>query len=246
MEETITLQDIFKTLKKRLSLIIILTIIALAISAVVSYFVITPIYQSSTQILINQEKTEVNTFSSQDIETNLQLINTYNVIIKSPAILSLVIDELDLNTTPAALTNKITVNNAEDSQVVNITVQDPDPQRAVDIANKTAQVFQAQIKTLMQVDNVSVLTPAVLGDNPSPVKPDPMLNMAIAAVIGLMLGVGLAFLLEYLDTTVKTEEDIEELLNLPVLGLISNISEKDLQDTKLEVIDRRKRLWNAN
>ncbi|MBD7943260.1 MULTISPECIES: YveK family protein [Psychrobacillus] len=242
MEETITLQDIFKTLKKRLSLIIILTIIALAISAVVSYFVITPIYQSSTQILINQEKTEVNTFSSQDIETNLQLINTYNVIIKSPAILSLVIDELDLNTTPAALTNKITVNNAEDSQVVNITVQDPDPQRAVDIANKTAQVFQAQIKTLMQVDNVSVLTPAVLGDNPSPVKPDPMLNMAIAAVIGLMLGVGLAFLLEYLDTTVKTEEDIEELLNLPVLGLISNISEKDLQDTKLEVIDRRKRL----
>ncbi|WP_342578084.1 Wzz/FepE/Etk N-terminal domain-containing protein [Psychrobacillus sp. FSL K6-2843] len=242
MEETITLQDIFKTLKKRLSLIIILTIIALAISAVVSYFVITPIYQSSTQILINQEKTEVNTFSSQDIETNLQLINTYNVIIKSPAILSLVIDELDLNTTPAALTNKITVNNAEDSQVVNITVQDPDPQRAVDIANKTAQVFQAQIKTLMQVDNVSVLTPAVLGDNPSPVKPDPMLNMAIAAVIGLMLGVGLAFLLEYLDTTVKTEEDIEELLKLPVLGLISNISEKDLQDTKLEVIDRRKRL----
>ena len=242
MKETITLQDIFKTLKKRLSLIIILTIIALAISAVVSYFVITPIYQSSTQILINQEKTEVNTFSSQDIETNLQLINTYNVIIKSPAILSLVIDELDLNTTPAALTNKITVNNAEDSQVVNITVQDPDPQRAVDIANKTAQVFQAQIKTLMQVDNVSVLTPAVLGDNPSPVKPDPMLNMAIAAVIGLMLGVGLAFLLEYLDTTVKTEEDIEELLNLPVLGLISNISEKDLQDTKLEVIDRRKRL----
>ncbi len=242
MEETITLQDIFKTLKKRLSLIIILTIIALAISAVVSYFVITPIYQSSTQILINQEKTEVNTFSSQDIETNLQLINTYNVIIKSPAILSLVIDELDLNTTPAALTNKITVNNAEDSQVVNITVQDPDPQRAVDIANKTAQVFQAQIKTLMQVDNVSVLTPAVLGDNPSPVKPDPMLNMAIAAVIGLMLGVGFAFLLEYLDTTVKTEEDIEELLNLPVLGLISNISEKDLQDTKLEVIDRRKRL----
>lgn len=242
MKETITIQDIFKTIKKRLSLIVILTIIALAISAIVSYFVLTPIYQSSTQILVSQEKTEVNSFSSQDIQTNLQLINTYNVIIKSPAILSLVIDELDLNTTAAALTNKITVSNAEDSQVVNITVQDPDPQRAVDIANKTAEVFQTQIKTLMQVNNVSVLTPAILGDNPSPVKPDPMLNMAIAAVIGLMLGVGLAFLLEYLDTTVKTEEDIEEILNLPVLGLISNITEKDLQGSQLEVIDRRKRL----
>ena len=242
MKETITIQDIFKTIKKRLSLIVILTIIALAISAIVSYVVLTPIYQSSTQILVSQEKTEVNSFSSQDIETNLQLINTYNVIIKSPAILSLVIDELELNTTAAALTNKITVSNAEDSQVVNITVQDPDPQKAVDIANKTAEVFQAQIKTLMQVNNVSILTPAVLGDNPTPVKPDPMLNMAIAAVIGMMLGVGLAFLLEYLDTTVKTEDDIEELLQLPVLGLISNISEKDLQSTKLEVIDRRKRL----
>ncbi|MER2261598.1 MAG: Wzz/FepE/Etk N-terminal domain-containing protein [Psychrobacillus sp.] len=242
MKETITIQDIFKTIKKRLSLIVILTIIALAISAIVSYFVLTPIYQSSTQILVSQEKTEVNSFSSQDIQTNLQLINTYNVIIKSPAILSLVIDELDLNTTAAALTNKITVSNAEDSQVVNITVQDPDPQRAVDIANKTAEVFQTQIKTLMQVNNVSVLTPAILGDNPSPVKPDPMLNMAIAAVIGMMLGVGLAFLLEYLDTTVKTEEDIEEILNLPVLGLISNITEKDLQGSQLEVIDRRKRL----
>lgn len=242
MKETITIQDIFKTIKKRLSLIVILTIIALAISAIVSYFVLTPTYQSSTQILVSQEKTEVNSFSSQDIETNLQLINTYNVIIKSPAILSLVIDELDLNTTAAALTNKITVSNAEDSQVVNITVQDPDPQRAVDIANKTAEVFQTQIKTLMQVNNVSVLTPAVLGDNPSPVKPDPMLNLAIAVVIGMMLGVGLAFLLEYLDTTVKTEEDIEEILNLPVLGLISNISEEDLQSTKLDVIDRRKRL----
>ena len=242
MKETITIQDIFKTIKKRLSLIVILTIIALTISAIVSYFVLTPIYQSSTQILVSQEKTEVNSFSSQDIQTNLQLINTYNVIIKSPAILSLVIDELDLNTTAAALTNKITVSNAEDSQVVNITVQDPDPQRAVDIANKTAEVFQTQIKTLMQVNNVSVLTPAILGDNPSPVKPDPMLNMAIAAVIGMMLGVGLAFLLEYLDTTVKTEEDIEEILNLPVLGLISNITEKDLQGSQLEVIDRRKRL----
>lgn len=241
MEETISLQDLFKTLKKRLALIIVMTILAITISGVVSFLLLTPIYQSSTQILVNQEKTDATNFNSQEIQANLQLINTYNVIIKSPAILSLVIEELDLDTTTGALTEQISVNNAENSQVVNITVQDPDPKRAVDIANMTAEVFQTEIKNLMKVDNVSVLTPAILSDNPSPVKPNPMLNMAIGAVIGLMLGVGITFLLEYLDTTVKNEQDVEDILDLPVLGLISVISDKDLQSTKLEVASRRKR-----
>lgn len=241
MEETISLQDLFKTLKKRLLLIILTTILAITASGVVSFLFLTPIYQSSTQILVNQEKADISTFNSQDIQTNLQLINTYNVIIKSPAILSKVIEQLDLNTTPSALTNQITVKNEQNSQVVNITVQDANPNIAVDIANTTASVFQKEIKNLMKVDNVSILTPALVGEDPSPVKPDPMLNMAIAAVIGLMLGVGIAFLLEYLDTTVKNEQDVEELLNLPILGLISPITDKEILDTKVQVTKRRKR-----
>jgi len=241
MEETISLQDLFKTLKKRMTIIILLTIIAVTVSGLISFLLLTPIYQSSTQILINQEKTDVTAFNSQDIQTNLQLINTYNVIIKSPAILSKVIEQLDLDTTPTALNSQITVNNEQDSQVVNISVQDPNPSVAVDIANTTANVFQSEIVKLMKVDNVSILTPAILADNPAPVKPDPILNMAIAAVIGLMLGVGIAFLLEYLDTTVKSEQDVEELLNLPILGLISPISDKDLMDSKVQVTQRRKR-----
>jgi len=241
MEETISLQDLFKTLKKRMTLIILLTIIAVTVSGLISFLLLTPIYQSSTQILINQEKADVTAFNSQDIQTNLQLINTYNVIIKSPAILSKVIEQLDLDMTPTDLNSQITVNNEQDSQVVNISVQDPNPSVAVDIANTTANVFQNEIVKLMKVDNVSILTPAILADNPAPVKPDPILNMAIAAVIGLMLGVGIAFLLEYLDTTVKSEQDVEELLNLPILGLISPISDKDLMDSKVQVTQRRKR-----
>ena len=241
MEETISLQDLFKTLKKRMTLIILLTIIAVTVSGLISFLLLTPIYQSSTQILINQEKADVTAFNSQDIQTNLQLINTYNVIIKSPAILSKVIEQLDLDMTPTDLNSQITVNNEQDSQVVNISVQDPNPSVAVDIANTTANVFQNEIVKLMKVDNVSILTPAILADNPAPVKPDPILNMAIAAVIGLMLGVGIAFLLEYLDTTVKSEQDVEEHLNLPILGLISPISDKDLMDSKVQVTQRRKR-----
>lgn len=227
MEETISLQELFNTIKKRLGLIIGMLIAAVVIAAVVSYFFLTPIYQASTQILVNQQKVEQQAFNSQDIQTNLQLINTYNVIIKSPVILSKVIENLDLDTTPAALNSQITVNSEQNSQVVNVTVQDPEPHKAVDIANTTAEVFQEEIAKLMKVDNVNILSPAVFTENPKPVKPNPMLNMAIAAVIGLMAGVGIAFLLEYLDTTVKTEQDIEDVLGLPILGLVSPISDID-------------------
>ncbi|AMQ07897.1 YveK family protein [Sporosarcina psychrophila] len=241
MEETISLQDLIKTLRKRLILIIFAIILAVTIAGIVSYFFLTPIYQASTQILVNQEKSEQQQFNSQDIQTNLQLINTYNVIIKSPAILSKVIGNLDLNTTPAQLNSKVTVNSAQNSQVLNISVQDPEPHVAVDIANTTAEVFQEEIQKLMNVDNVNVLSPAVHVENPSPIKPNPKLNMAIAAVIGLMLGVGIAFLLEYLDTTVKTEQDIEELLGLPILGLISPITETDVPGAKGFLKQRRKK-----
>ena len=242
MEETISLQELFKTLRKRLILIISMVAVVVMIAGVISYFFLTPIYQASTQILVNQQKIEQQQFNSQDIQTNLQLINTYNVIIKSPAILSKVIENLDLDTTPAALTNKITVTNAQNSQVVNISVEDPEPFKAVDIANTTAQVFQEEIQKLMKVDNVNILSPAVHVENPSPIKPNPVLNMAIAAVIGLMLGVGIAFLLEYLDTSIKNEQDIEDILQLPILGLISPIPEINNVNVTSQIKSRRKRV----
>lgn len=240
MEETISLQDLFKTLKKRAILILLTMLLAVTVAGVISFMLLTPIYQASTQILVNQQKVEQNQFNAQDIQANLQLINTYNVIIKSPAILSKVIENLDLNTTPAALNGKIKVNSEQNSQVVNVSVQDPEPYMAVDIANTTAEVFQEEIQKLMNVDNVNILSPAVLADNPKPIKPDPFLNMAIATVIGLMLGVGIAFLLEYLDTTVKTEQDIEELLALPILGIVSPITDNDSPNLK-EAIQRKRR-----
>lgn len=230
MEETISLQELFTTLKKRLGLIAILTVLAVIIAGVISYTLLTPIYETSTQILVNQEKVEASQVINQNIQADLQLINTYSVIIKSPAILDQVAEQLDLDLTAEQLNQKITVSNAENSQVVNVAVQDEDPAVAVDIANTTANVFQTEITELMNVDNVSILSPAVLKDNPTPVAPNPMLNMAIAAVVGLMLGVGIAFLLEYLDTSIKNDQDIEDVLGVPVLGVISPIQE----DTNIE------------
>src|SRR5690606_8147308 len=181
-----------------------------------------------SQILVNQRNTESGQVTQADVRTNVELINTYSVIIKSPRILDIVIEELNLNMTSSQLADKIQVNSAENSQVVTVTATDPDPVMATNLANATVQVFEREVPSLMNVDNVNILTEAMLPDNPSPVSPNPLLNIAIAVVLGMMVGVGLAFLLEYLDNTFKSEEDIEKHLQLPVLGVVSFISEKDM------------------
>ncbi|MBY6052617.1 YveK family protein [Cytobacillus firmus] len=227
MEETISLKELLQTLRKRLLLILSITFVAVLVSGIVSFYFLTPIYQSSTQFLVNQAKDDQPVYNPGEIQTNLQLINTYNVIIKSPAILDIVKNNLDLDMTTEQLNSKITVGSQKDSQVVAITVQDADPKMAADIANTTVSVFQKEIKEIMNVNNVSILAKAEV--NSSPVKPNPYLNIAIAMVVGLMAGVGLAFLLEYFDNTVKDEQDIERNLDLPVLGVISIIDTAKVQ-----------------
>ncbi len=229
MEETISLKDLFETLKKRALLIITITVLAVLVSGVTSYFLLTPIYQSSTQLLVNQSKDEAAVYNNNQVQTNLQLIDTYNVIMKSPAILDKVIDELQLDMSVSALESKITVASEQNSQVVKVSVTDEDPVMAAKIANTVANTFQKEIVNIMNVDNVSILAKAEVSDSVSPIKPQPLMNIAIALVIGLMLGVGIAFLLEYLDNTIKTEQDIERILDLPIIGVIGEIEASHLQ-----------------
>jgi capsular polysaccharide biosynthesis protein len=246
MEETISLKELLETLKKRLWLIVSITAVFGIISAVVSYFFLTPIYQASTQILVNQVKSEQTFYNPSEVQTNLQLINTYNVIIKSPAILDIVADELDLNMTAAQLKEKIIVGSEKDSQVVNMSVQDPDPKVAAQIANKTAEVFKKEIINIMQVNNVSILAKADVGENPSPIKPQKAMNVAIAIVVGLMLGVGLAFLLEYFDNTIKNEQDIERILELPILGVIATIDDQKMEEMQEKRATRKTTVRGEN
>ena len=225
MEETISFKDLFLIVRKRLTMIIGITFIVTLISAIVSFYFITPVYQSSTQILVNQKR-EQGVVNAGDVQTNLQLVNTYNVIIKSPAILEKVKDQLKLDMSVQQLTNKVTVAAEKQSQVISITVEDTKPDLARDIANTTAAVFQAEVTKIMNIDNVTILSKADVVKGQSPVKPRPIINIAIAFVVGLILSGGLAFLLDYLDNTIKGEQDIETILGLPVLGVITQMEEK--------------------
>lgn len=234
MEETISLKDIFLALRKRWKLIFSLVFLSITISAVVSYFYLTPVYQASTQILVNQSNQNENGVNYSDVQQNLQLINTYNVIIKSPAILQLVIEELNLTYSVEKLSKKISVTNEQDSQVVNIIVQDEDISNAVAVANTTSIIFQKEIVNIMNIDNISILSKAIVQDNHIPIKPNPIINIAIAIAVSLMVGAGLSFLMEYLDNTLKEAQDVEKELNVPVLGVITVIDEKDKESRKLK------------
>ncbi|WP_445479706.1 YveK family protein [Lysinibacillus irui] len=223
MNEEMTIQSLVKVILKRWLLILMLTILSIGVALLISYFIQTPIYEAETQILVNQKSYENQQLvGAQNVDTDLRLINTYNVIIKSPVILAKVIEVLVLDTTPEELMRQIEVSSADNSQVVNIRVQDENSERAVKIANTIAEIFKEEIPVLMHVDNINILFVAQNSEHPVPVKPNKLLNLIIAAITGFSLAMVLAYFLETIDRTIKTEQDIE-VLSLPVIGVVSNI-----------------------
>ncbi|HEU4963697.1 MAG TPA: Wzz/FepE/Etk N-terminal domain-containing protein [Bacilli bacterium] len=210
----------WKIIRQRLKLILTLTAVAVLAAGLVSFFVLKPEYEATATILV-QSKSGNDQVAYNDVLVGQKLVKTYSEILKSRQIAEDVRQHLGLDLSNQQLLNKVRVTAANDSLVTSITVTDTKPEQAVAIANGFAQSFYANLGNIMKIDNVSILDEAKLPEHPAPVRPKPYLNMAIAFVLGLMAGVGLAFLLEFLDNTVKREEEIEELLGLPVLGVIA-------------------------
>ncbi|WP_214844337.1 YveK family protein [Exiguobacterium sp. s150] len=227
-EETISLGELFSILKRSKWLIASLTIVAALIAFLVSSFVISPTYEASTQVLVAPKETQNNMIDSSQIQSSVTLVNTYRVIIQSPAILEQV--QNNVVGAPENISNLISVNSEQNSQVINIKVQHTNPMLATDIANEISTVFSNEIKELMSVDNVKVLSNASVPM--FPVSPNILLNTAIAAVLGMMIGVAIAFLKIVLDRRIKTEQDVETILELPVLGSIPVIDRVEMQQQR--------------
>ena len=236
MEEEISLVELFKIFKKRLGLIINLAIVGLLLAAAYTFFVATPSYNATTQLLVNRTQ-ETEMIQQSDITTNVQLINTYSDIIRNPVILDPVIEELDLDATTDSLKEQISVTTAENSQVFSVQVTSDNPYTAAEIANTTATVFQGNLPTIMNVDNITVISEAVVNTNP--VSPNNLLNLAIGILLGGMLGVGIAFLLEFLDTSVKEEKFITDELGWSNLGRISLMSEEELKSDNRPLLSQK-------
>ncbi|MEK4621796.1 MULTISPECIES: YveK family protein [Priestia] len=225
MEEKTSIKGLFLVIQKRLPIILLLTVTLGIISGVISYFVLAPVYQASTQVLINQKDANNSSLNGMQIKTNTDLINTYSAILKSRTILEEVKNELNLSQSVDTLSQQITVNSQENSQVFSVIVEDKNAIEAAKIANTVSETFRKEIPNIMNIDNVTVLSKANLKDKMAPIEPHPITNVAVTLVIGFMTSIALAFLLEYMDNTIKNEADVEKLLGLPVLGCIEKIFE---------------------
>jgi len=230
LQMELDLRDYLHILKKRFWILAVIVIVACIITGLVSYLVIDPQYEASAKLIVNKQYNPNDQLDLNTVNLNIRLIDTYKEIIKTAAIMDKVVEDYpDLGYTPEQLIRKIQVSSVNNTQVMTLSIRDPDYKRAVETVNAVAYVFTEQISSIMTVDNVSILNEAKLPDDPEPVYPNPILNIAISFVVALMVGIGLVFLLEYLDDTIKTEQDVAAILQLPTLGTIPRLKKAEAE-----------------
>lgn len=211
---------------KRLWIIILLPLVAAGTSAFMSFYVMKPVYEAnSTLYVINRNPDSENRISYNELWVGGQLVKDYTELIKSRTVTSSVIKELELeDITPEQLAGMISVSSKNETRIIEISVRNNDPELAMEIADVISNVFIVKVAELMEVENVNIVDPAV--QPAEPVEPRPMINIAIALFTGFFMAVGIIFLTEYLDDTIKTDDDVERYLNIPVLA---NIPRLDLK-----------------
>ncbi|MDF2532094.1 MAG: hypothetical protein K0Q65_1675 [Clostridia bacterium] len=219
MEETIDLREYLYILKKRLWIVVLITFITTAASGVISFFVLEPVYQANTTLYVGKNISMDGNIGYQDVLLSGQLVKDYRELAKSRLVSNMVINELGLrDTTTIEIANMLGVNLRSDTRIIEITAQHMNPVFARDVANKVADVFKRKSVELIEVDNVQVID---IAETPTdPIKPNKMMNVAIGFILGVMIGLGLVFLMEYLDNTLKTANDVEKYLGLAVIGTI--------------------------
>lgn len=223
MAEEIDLRQCWEIIRKRWQFLVILPLVAALISGIVSCFFLKPVYQSSTTLIVGKKAQEegqaaIQMLDASVLQANLQLAKTYAAIAKSRTVEQNVINKLDLPLTVGELDKLISVNLIQSTEILEIQVKNTDPGLAAAIANTLAQEFSKAVINIKKVDSVSIVDSAVIPN--VPVKPNKQLNVLIAFIIGLIAAAGLVFLLDFLDNTVKTENDVEDLLEIPVIGVI--------------------------
>lgn len=219
MHEKIELRDYINIFYKRRKTILTMTIVAILISAGLSFFVLDPVYESSTLLMVKRQTTGQETYYRyDDIIISKMLVNTYEKIIQSKTVLSKVISNLNLNMGVGEFRKLITVNLLEETEMMEIVVENKDPEKAAMIANNIAFVFAQEVSRIMAIQNITVIDVADIPTEPA--KPNRILIIAAATLLGLIGGLFTAFLREYLDDTIKTPNDVEKYLGIQLMGVI--------------------------
>lgn len=225
MEEDITidLKQMWGILRKYYLLILALPTVAVIIAGVVVFFVVAPVYRAETTILVRSQTATQIVYT--DLLANRHLVRTYREIARSRSVAVEVKEKLGLQQSAEELRALVDVTLRGDTEIIAITVENTDAQFAAVLANAVAEAFRSTTLRVMQVENVMVVDKAVTPE--SPISPRKLLSMVVAGLVGVMASVALAFVLSYLDNTFERPEDVEQLLGLPVLGVIPLFKAQD-------------------
>lgn len=217
--------DVFamlKTLwKRKFSIVLVALVFAIAAFGY-SAFLAKKEYQSTSRIyVVSRQNQDNNALTNSDLQAGSYLVKDYREIILSQNVLSQAIEELKLDLTPAELSKKISVSVPTDTRILSITAKDGNPKEAARIANGLRNVAAEKIISVTKVSDVTTLDEAEVPQSPS--SPNIRRNVLLGFVAGAGLMLVLLVVVEVLDDRVKRPEDVEELMGLPLLGVVPDI-----------------------
>ena len=217
----IKIDDLLDVIIKRRKMIIYLTIIATILSAFVSFVIIRPKYEAATKVFIGKElnnQGQEQSYNTNDVQMYQKLIKTYAEIIQTNDLIQRAINSSNLDLKSENVLNTLSVNPRTDTQILEISYINSNKALTSDVVSAVTNEFIRTSKEIIPNGNVRVIESVKVPENP--ISPNKKLYIGIAFLVGLIGSIGLSFLLEFMDNTFKTKEQIEELLGVPVLGTI--------------------------
>ena len=222
--EEINLEELFYYFRNKISWIIIAIILAIGIGNTFTILTRTPMYKSSTTMVLVNENKDSSTYNTTEQQLNKNLVGTYSEIIKSRMILETVISNLKLDYTSSELASNISVEAVDNTEIIKVSVSDANAKEATSIANEIAKVFMKKIQKIYNLNNVSIIDKAE--DSIAPYNVNYLKDNAIYILVGLVLSCGTIFIFFYFDTTIKSSEEIESKLGLNVIGSVPKVGKE--------------------
>ena len=217
--------DVFHLLKilwKRKLLIVLVAFVTGAVAFAYSSFIVKPEFTSTTRIyVVNRNQGDKPGLTNQDLQAGSYLVKDYREIILSQDVLEKVATDLKLELPPKGLASKIKVTVPVDTRIVSISVTDRAPEEASRIANSLREVAAQKIISVTRVSDVTTLEEARPATSPS--SPNIRRNTMLGLLAGAVIMVVTVLLVELLDTRVKRPEDIEDVLQIALLGVVPNL-----------------------
>ena len=218
-EMEIDLLELLMVMKKHLAAILLVGIVGLVIMFAYSSFLATPLYSASSMMYVMPDNSNsMNSSTLSDMQVGQQLTSDYSSMIKSRSFMEDVIKKLNLTIDYQQLLEKVEVTNPTSSRILQVTVNDPNPQTAADIANEVASVAESKLKEITGMQAIKIYEEAAVPDRPS--SPSLKKNCALGLLAGIVLAMAVITILYLLDDTIKTEDDIEKYLGMTTLAVL--------------------------